>query len=91
MGSSDDEGLSPLYLELVDASKKRFMTQKGQVVVLQCSRIWKKMRKGFKTLSELKLNFIPKAEKREAMARKTSFKCCSLKIEILTRLIFFFI
>ena len=45
MGSSDGEGLSELYLELVDASKKRFMSQNGQMVVLMCSRVWKKMRK----------------------------------------------
>ena len=42
------------------------------------------MRKYFKTLSELKLKFIPKAWKREAMAHKTPFKRFSLKIEILT-------
>ena len=28
MGSSDGEGLSQLYLELVDAYKKRFMPKK---------------------------------------------------------------
>ena len=91
MGSSDGEGLSQLYLELVDAYKKRFMPQNGQVIVLKCSPIWEKMRKSFKTLSELKLKFIPKAWKREDMAHKTPLKGCSLKIEILTRLLFFFI
>ena len=70
MGSSDGEGLSQLYLELVDAYKKRFMPQNGQVAVLKCSPIWKKARKSFKTLSELKLKFISKAWKREAMAHK---------------------
>ena len=45
MGSSDGEGLSQLYLELVDACKKRFMSQNGQVTVLKCSPIWEKMRK----------------------------------------------
>ena len=84
MGSSDDEGLSQLYLELADASKKRFMPQKGQVVVLQCSPIWKKIRKSFKTLSELKLKFIAKTGKREAMTRKTPLKDFLLKIEMLT-------
>ena len=74
MGSSDGEGLSQLYLELVDAYKKRFMPQNGQVTVLKCSPIWKKMRKEFKTLSELKLKFILKAWKREAMAHKTPLK-----------------
>ena len=74
MGSSDREGLSQLYLEFVDAYKKRFMPQNGQVAVLKCSPIWKKMRKSFKTLSELKLKFIPKAWKRETMAHKTPFE-----------------
>ena len=90
MGSSVSEGLSQLYLELVDAYKKRFMPQNGQVAVLKCSPIWKKMRKSFKTLSELKLKFIPEAWKRGAMAHKTPLKGSSLKIEILTQLLFFF-
>ena len=37
------------------------MRQNGQVAVLKYSPIWKKIRKGFKTLYELKLKFIPKA------------------------------
>ena len=74
VGSSDDEGLSQIYLELVDAYKKKFMTQNGQVVALKRSPIWKKMRKSFKTLSELKLKFIPKACKRETMAHKIPLK-----------------
>ena len=37
MGSSDGEGLSQLYLELVDAYKKGFMPQNGQAAVLKCS------------------------------------------------------
>ena len=45
------------------------------------------MGKTFKT-SELKFKFIPKAWKREAMAHKTTLKGCSLKIEILTRLLY---
>ena len=49
MGFSDGEGLSRLYLEHVDAYKKRFMHQNGQVVLLRYSPIWKKMRKNFKT------------------------------------------
>ena len=61
MGSSDGEGLSELYLQLVGTYKKRFMAQNGQVAAFQSSPIWKKMRKSFKTLSELKLKFIPKA------------------------------
>ena len=63
MGSSDGEGLSQLYLELVFAYKKRFLPQIRQVVVWKCSSIWKKMRKTFKTLSELKLKFMPKSWK----------------------------
>ena len=49
----------------------------------------KKTRKMFKTLSEVKLKFIPKAWKREAMAHKAPLKNYSLKIEILTRLLLF--
>ena len=45
MGSLDGEGLSQLNLELVDACKKRFIRQNGQVAVLKCSPIWKKIRK----------------------------------------------
>ena len=47
MGFSDGEGLSQLYLELVEAYKKRFMPQNGQTAVLTCSPVWKKMRKKF--------------------------------------------
>ena len=71
---SDDEGLSQLYLEFVDAYKKKFMPQNRQVAVLKCSPIWKKMRKSFKTLSVLKLKFIPRTLKREAMTHNTSLK-----------------
>ena len=39
MGSSDGEGLSQVYLELVDAYNKKFMPQNGQVTVLKCSPI----------------------------------------------------
>ena len=60
MGSSDGEGLSHLYLELIDAYKKRFMPQNGQVTV-KCSPICNKMRKSFKILPKLKLKFIPNA------------------------------
>ena len=47
MGSSDGEGLSQLYLELVDAYKKRFMPQNGQVAVLKCSPNMKENEKKF--------------------------------------------
>ena len=70
MGFSDGEGLSRLYLEHVDAYKKRFMHQNGQAVLLKYSPIWKKMRKSFKTLSELKVRVHSQEEawKRETMA-----------------------
>ena len=60
MGSSDGEGL--LCLVLVDVYKKRFMPQNGQVAILKCSPIWKKMRniKTLKHYLSLKLKFIPK-------------------------------
>ena len=51
------------------------MPQNGQVAVLKCFPSWKKMRKSFKK-SELKLKFIHKAWKREAMAHKTPLKGC---------------
>ena len=63
-GTSDSEGLSQLYLELLDAYKKKFMRQNGHVAVLKRSPIWKK---SFKTLSGLKFKFIPKAWKRKVM------------------------
>ena len=40
MEFSHDEGLLQLYLELVDANKKRSMPKNGQVAVLKCSPIW---------------------------------------------------
>ena len=49
------------------------------------------MKISFVKLSELKLKFIPKAWNWEAMAHKTSLKGCSFKIEILTRLLLFFL
>ena len=67
------------------------MPQNGQVAVFKCLPIRKKMRKRFKTLSELRLKFFPKAWKREAMAHKTPLKGCSSKIEILTQLLLSFI
>ena len=53
MGSSDGEGLLQVYLEPVGAYKKRFMPQNGQVALLKVSPIWKKVRKSFKTFTEL--------------------------------------
>ena len=66
------------------------MPQNGQVAELKCSLIWKKMRKSFKTLSELKPKFIPKTWKRKAMAHKIPLTGSSSKIEILTLLLFLF-
>ena len=40
MEFSDGEGLLQLYLELVDANKKRFKPKNGQIAVLKCSPIW---------------------------------------------------
>ena len=68
MGSPDGGELSHLYLELLDDYKKIFMPQNVQVAVLKSSPLRKKMRKRFKTLSQLKLTFIPKVCKRKAMA-----------------------
>ena len=45
MGSSDDERLSQLYLELFDAYKKRFMPQNGQFVVLSAVQYARKLEK----------------------------------------------
>ena len=81
MGSSDGEGLSQLYLELVDAYKKRFMPQNGQVAVSKCSPIWKKMRKRFKILSEL-FEFHPQSlETGSYASQDPPPKSCSLKAE----------
>ena len=67
------------------------MPQNGQAAVLKSSPVWKKMTKKFKTLAEFKLKFMTKTWKSEAMAHNTSPKGCSLKIEILIWLLFFFI
>ena len=82
-------GLSQSYLELVNAYKKRFMPQNGEVAVSKWSPLWKKMRKSFGK-SELELKFIWKLEN-EKLWLKTPLKGCSLQIEILTRLLSFFI
>ena len=64
------KGLSRPYLEHVDAYKKRFMHQNGQFFLLKYCPIWKKMRKSFKTLSELKVRVHSQEDawKRETMA-----------------------
>ena len=73
--------LSQSYLKLVNACKKRFMPQNGQIAVSKCSLLWKKMRKSFGK-SELKLKFIWKFEN-EKLWLKNRLKGCSSKIEIL--------
>ena len=75
MGFSDGEGLSRLYLEHVDAYKKRFMHQNGQFVLLKYSPIWKNMRKSFKTLSELKV----RVHSQEEAWKRGSYGCISWK------------
>ena len=80
--------LSQSYLELVNAYKKRFMPQNGQVAIWKGSPLLKKTRSFGK--SELKLKFIRKLEN-EKLWLKTPLKGCSLKIEILTRFLLFFI
>ena len=84
MESSDGEGLWQPYLELVDANN--IYSSKWASRCIKMLSIWKKMRKHFKTLLELKLKFIPKAWKWEAMAPQIPLQSCSLEIEILTRL-----
>ena len=56
MASTDDVGkkISQLHQELVNAYKKRFMCENGQVAAKKCSPIWKNTRKDFKTFPELK-------------------------------------
>ena len=45
MASSDNVGkkISELHQELLNSYKKRFMCEKGQVAVVKCSPIWKKI------------------------------------------------
>ena len=56
VASSDDvdKKISQLHQELVNAYKKRFMRENGQVAVVKCSPIWKIVRKDFKTFPEFK-------------------------------------
>ena len=58
MASLDDvsKKISQLHQELVNAYKKRFMCENGQVAVVKCSPIWKNIRKDFKTFPELTVN-----------------------------------
>ena len=90
IASSDDVGkeISQLHQELVNAYKKRFMCENGQVAVVKCSPIWKNMRKDFKTFPELKAQIHSqieawKQEAKSALASKgallTLWKNCSRK------------
>ena len=55
MASSDvSKRTSQLQQELVNAYKKRFMCESGQVAVVKCSPIWKNMRRDFTTIPEPK-------------------------------------
>ena len=47
MASSNDvrKKISQLHQELVNAYKKRFMFENGQVTVVECSPVWKNTRK----------------------------------------------
>ena len=45
MVSSDDEGLSQRYLQVVDSNKKIFMPQNRQAAISKCSPIWNKIKK----------------------------------------------
>ena len=57
MKSSDGEGLWQLYLELVDANN--IYSSKWASRCIKMLSIWKRMRRHFKILLELKLKFIP--------------------------------
>ena len=81
MASSYDvsKKISQLHQELVNAYKKRFMCENGQVAVVKCSPIWKNMRKDFKTFSELKSQVHSQIE-----ARKQERKKLFMKVEPLS-------
>ena len=81
MASLDDvsKKISQLHQELVNAYKKRFMCENGQVAVVKCSPIWKNMRKDLKTFSELKSQVHSQIE-----ARKQERKKLFMKVEPLS-------
>ena len=76
MASSDDVGkkISQLHQELVNAYKKRFMCENGQVAVVKCSPIWKNVRKDFKTFPELKSQVHSQIEARTLERKKLFMK-----------------
>ena len=55
MVSSDDEGLSQRYLQVVDSNKKIFMPQNRQAAISKCSPIWNKMKKKKIKISKVKV------------------------------------
>ena len=66
--SSDRKEVSQLYVDLVDAFKKRFKPKNEQIAMLECSPIWKDLRKRFKTIPELtQVNSQKGTWKRDAM------------------------
>ena len=52
--------ISQLCQELVNAYKKRFICENGQVAVVRCSPIWKNLKKDLKHSLSLNLKFILK-------------------------------
>ena len=60
--SLDSKEVSQLYVDLVDDFKKRFKPKNEQIAMLECSPIWKDLRKRFRTIPELKLKLTLKRE-----------------------------
>ena len=78
---SDDvsKKILQLHEELINAYKKRFMCESGQVAVVKCSPICKNMGKDFKTFPELKSQVHSQIE-----ARKLGRKKLFMKVEPLS-------
>ena len=70
--SSDGKEVSQLYLDHVDAYKKRFMPKNGQIAMLECYPICKNMRKRYKTIPELKAQVNSQMETWKSDATLTS-------------------
>ena len=70
---------SQLHQELINAFKKRFMCENGQIAVVKCYPIWKNMRKDFKTFPELNSQVHSQTE-----ARKQERKKLFMKVEPLS-------
>ena len=75
MASSDvSKRTSQLQQELVNAYKKRFMCENGQVAVVKCSPIWKNMRRGFTKIPEPKSQVHSEIEGRKLERKKLFMK-----------------